>query len=80
MFYYLQFLMFSLFPQIAGLLIAAGTELDSTNTHGNTALNTAAFRGHQSMVDLLLDAKCNVNMCNSQQQTPLINAASNGKW
>ena len=53
-------------------------EIDRKNIGGWTPLMYACYIGHDHIVNLLIDAGCNVNLKNQRGQTPLMLAASCG--
>lgn len=48
-------------PEVAGLLLARGAEVDGRDRYGCTALHIAAFGGHLPLVELLLQQGADVN-------------------
>jgi ankyrin repeat protein len=48
------------------------------NAHGTTPLNMAARRGHAPVTELLIAARCNVDLPDLEGYTPLYNAAGGG--
>ncbi|KAB5570506.1 ankyrin repeat-containing domain protein [Coniochaeta sp. 2T2.1] len=60
-------------------LLSKGVEADLGDGEGLTALHWAALRGHNSIVNLLLDAgNADINASNNQGDTPLIAATLRG--
>jgi ankyrin repeat protein len=62
-------------PIVAQALIDAGTDINATNSDGETALTLAADRGHQDMVDLLKNRRairCDIHIiARTKPTTPL---------
>lgn len=48
------------------------------DSSGNFALHKAATRGHEAIVELLVNSGVNVNVVNLGQEAPLQNAAGKG--
>ena len=59
-------------------LIASGTEVDSPEPDGTTALHWAVYHDDLAMAGRLLDAGANVNATNRNGATPLSLACTNG--
>ena len=53
------------------VLMAAGLDINQTNTRGENALHGAALRGADTIVQFLLDQKMDVNATSKQGYTPL---------
>lgn len=53
-------------------------DLDIADNAGNTPLQIAALEGNAEIVKVLLDAGCDINCKNIDQDTPLIDAVENG--
>jgi rhodanese-related sulfurtransferase len=60
-------------------LIAAGADLESVNTDGNTALWAACYAENLDIIELLLAAGANINHQNGDGVSALIYTASAGK-
>jgi ankyrin repeat protein len=60
------------------LLISKGASVDARNTHGQTPLHMAAFKGHKEAAIYLLDHGADVNAENNQGSTPLLLSAEEG--
>lgn len=56
----------------------AGMSVDAEDEHGNSALLTAADRGHGHVVDYLISQGADVNFVGARWDTPLISAARGG--
>ena len=54
--------------------IEAGTDVDATNTGGNTALHTAAARRLDTVVQILVDSGANLHKENGEGKTPVMMA------
>jgi ankyrin repeat protein len=63
--------------KIAKLLIERGADVTAKNGKGNTALHLACQYGNDDLVQLLVDAKADVNCSNNDGVLPLMFAASN---
>lgn len=59
-------------------LLRKGARVDSKNNDGDTALMTAASKGHAAIVSILLDNGANVNLGGWSDQTALYLAAEKG--
>jgi len=53
------------------VMMAAGLDINQTNTRGENALHGAALRGADTIVQFLLDQKMDVNATSKQGYTPL---------
>jgi hypothetical protein len=51
--------------------MAAGLDVNQTNTRGENALHGAALRGADTIVQFLIDQKMDVNALSKQGYTPL---------
>lgn len=60
------------------MLIKAGADIESSNVHGSTPINSAAELGLHEVVKELIDADCGVNRPNLRGRSPLSSAAMNG--
>jgi uncharacterized protein len=60
-------------PDVAGLLLAGGAEVDARNRYGNTALWTAVFNsnGRGELIDLLRAAGADPHAVNRAGKTPV---------
>mgnify|MGYP002815499644 CR=1 FL=1 len=56
--------------------LAAGTDLNAKDMHGNASLHHAAERGHKEIVELLIANGADVNV--KEKDTPIHKAAMNG--
>ena len=56
--------------------LAAGTDLNAKDMHGNASLHHAAERGHKEIVELLIANDADVNV--KEKNTPIHKAAMNG--
>ena len=56
---------------MATMMMAAGLDLNETNTRGENALHGAALRGADTIVQFLLDQGMDVNATSKQGYTPL---------
>ncbi|MEO0347892.1 MAG: ankyrin repeat domain-containing protein [Pseudomonadota bacterium] len=59
-------------------LLEAGADVNAVDKEGDTALNWAAYKGNDDLVQILIDASADLNLPGYQNKTPLINAASKG--
>jgi len=57
--------------EIAGLLIAAGADVNGKNEDGSQPLHAAAFTGHASVLELLLKKGALASAKNADDETPL---------
>jgi hypothetical protein len=53
-------------------------DIDFADYAGNTPLQSAAINGFEEIVELLINAGCNVDCVNGQKDTPLLDAVENG--
>lgn len=53
-------------------------DLNFADYAGNTPLQVASLNGHEPIVQLLIDAGCNLDCRNSDKETPLLDAVENG--
>ncbi|XP_076083201.1 uncharacterized protein LOC143054167 [Mytilus galloprovincialis] len=53
------------------ILLHKGSNINQTNTHGETPLYTACFEGHYILVNLLIDKEADINKKNKYNHTPL---------
>ena len=58
--------------------LAAGTDVNAKNRHGNSPLQLAALMGHKEIVELLIAKGADVNAKDADGGTPLHSAAANG--
>ncbi|XP_074641360.1 uncharacterized protein LOC141899106 [Tubulanus polymorphus] len=65
------------FVNVAKILLAAGAQVNLTDSFGNSPLYKAAFHGRPHLIQLLLDAGADVNLRNGLGQTPLSIAVQN---
>ena len=65
-------------PEIAGLLLDAGAEVDATNRYGVTPLALASLNGSTPMIARLLEAGADPNLPSPEGETPLMTAARTG--
>jgi ankyrin repeat protein len=63
--------------KVAKLLVERGADLKEKDKVGNTALHLACLHGRDDMVQLLIDAKADVNALNNGGQTALMAAINN---
>jgi ankyrin repeat protein len=63
--------------KVAKLLIESGADLATKDEIGNTVLHVACFQGAVDVVQLLIDAKADVNAQNHNGKTPLMNSVKN---
>ncbi|XP_076458051.1 ankyrin repeat and SAM domain-containing protein 3-like [Babylonia areolata] len=63
---------------VRALIAKREVEIDRKNIGGWTPLMYACYIGHDAIVNLLIDAGCNVNLKNQKGQTPLMLSASCG--
>ncbi|CAG2198851.1 unnamed protein product [Mytilus edulis] len=54
-----------------GILLEEGSNINYTNTQGETPLYTACYEGHYSLVNRLIDKKADINKQNNFNRTPL---------
>jgi ankyrin repeat protein len=64
---------------IVSLMLAAGTDVDTTDRYGYTALMLAAIRGNDSVVSILLGAGANIAAVSNEGATALMLAAQYGR-
>ena len=57
-----------------------GAELNMSNNHGSTSLNTAAFKGYPTITQILIDRRAFINKLNLNQQTPLLVSCKQGHY
>jgi ankyrin repeat protein len=62
-------------PELITLLLDHGTNLDTQNNVGNTALHFAAFNGDGAVVEILLSNGASIDLQNNGGMTPLHRAA-----
>jgi hypothetical protein len=53
-------------------------DLNFADYAGNTPLQVASLNGHENIVQLLIEAGCNLDCRNSDKETPLLDAVENG--
>ena len=53
-------------------------DLNFADYAGNTPLQVASLNGHEDIVQLLIEAGCNLDCRNSDKETPLLDAVENG--
>ncbi|KAI0480767.1 hypothetical protein GGR56DRAFT_289427 [Xylariaceae sp. FL0804] len=53
-------------------------DLNFADYAGNTPLQVASLNGHEDIVQLLVEAGCNLDCRNSDKETPLLDAVENG--
>ncbi|RWA14215.1 hypothetical protein EKO27_g902 [Xylaria grammica] len=53
-------------------------DLNFADYAGNTPLQVASLNGHEEIVQLLIEAGCNLDCRNSDKETPLLDAVENG--
>lgn len=53
-------------------------DLNFADYAGNTPLQVASLNGHEDIVQLLIEAGCNLECRNSDKETPLLDAVENG--
>ncbi|KAI0486630.1 hypothetical protein F4859DRAFT_308376 [Xylaria cf. heliscus] len=53
-------------------------DLNFADYAGNTPLQVASLNGHDDIVQLLIEAGCNLDCRNSDKETPLLDAVENG--
>ncbi|KAJ8132792.1 hypothetical protein O1611_g829 [Lasiodiplodia mahajangana] len=53
-------------------------DLNFADYAGNTPLQIASLNGHEDIIQLLIDAGCNLDCRNSDKETPLLDAVENG--
>lgn len=53
-------------------------DLNFADYAGNTPLQVASLNGHEQIVQLLINAGCNLDCRNSDKETPLLDAVENG--
>lgn len=72
---------FSLFLLVEELklLLAFGTDVDTTDENGCTALHRAVESGANECMEILVQNKCNVDARDVDLMTPLMYAALNGQ-
>jgi len=58
-------------PELAGVLIDAGADVNAAAGDGKTALAMAIFNGNYAVASLLVDRKADVNKADAQRFTPL---------
>ncbi|HEV8395783.1 MAG TPA: ankyrin repeat domain-containing protein [Vicinamibacterales bacterium] len=58
-------------PELAGVLIEAGADVNAAAGDGKTALAMAIFNGNYAVASLLVDRKADVNKADAQRFTPL---------
>ena len=66
-------------PDMAKVLIEAGSDLELKNLYGNTALHQAAFMGNVPPLQALLDAGALLETVNDEAQTALHRGCVSGK-
>lgn len=67
------------YPGLVTLLLRLGSDVESQDNLGNTALHYATLSGCPREARLLIEANANVNFKNKEGQTPLMKAAALGK-
>jgi hypothetical protein len=63
--------------KVLKLLIERGADVAKKTESGSTALHYACLSGTEDVVQLLVDAKANVNALNNRERTPLMRAVQN---
>jgi ankyrin repeat protein len=58
-------------PELAGVLLDAGADVNAAAGDGKTALAMAIFNGNYAVASLLVDRKADVNKADAQRFTPL---------
>lgn len=66
-------------PEIAGLLIALGADVNQRTDAGESPLHLAVRRGNDQLVELLIANGAHVDAKDFEDYTPLHNAAWNGR-
>ncbi|CAG2221847.1 ANKRD50 [Mytilus edulis] len=56
---------------IVEILLETGSNINKTNTHGETPLYTACFEGHHSLVNCLIDKEADINKQNKYSRSSL---------
>ncbi|VDH90167.1 60kDa lysophospholipase, partial [Mytilus galloprovincialis] len=57
--------------QTVEILLKKGSDINNTNTQGETPLYTACFEGHYNLVSLLIEKEADINKQNKYSRSPL---------